>query len=154
MTQPREVSAFLLGRAAKILYGSWSVGALVVVIRTDGRVLVVRNTYRRGWTLPGGFARRGERPERAASRELREEVGLDLAVQHATTICDPQRRIVDVVFQANAPQACDARRSSWEIRQTAWISPLDAMTLRSEAAAALAALRIRAAGADIPHRAA
>jgi 8-oxo-dGTP pyrophosphatase MutT (NUDIX family) len=42
-----------------------------------GRVLLVRHTYgRRSWDLPGGAVRRGEAAERAASREMHEELGV------------------------------------------------------------------------------
>jgi 8-oxo-dGTP pyrophosphatase MutT (NUDIX family) len=53
-------------------------GALVAVWH-EGRVLVVRTSYRRGTTLPAGGIRRGEEPRRAAARELDEEVGIRAA---------------------------------------------------------------------------
>lgn len=39
-------------------------------------LLLVRASYRREWTLPGGGIRRGELPEAAARRELAEETGI------------------------------------------------------------------------------
>lgn len=50
----------------------------VKCVLTDGqRVLLVRHTYgRRGWDLPGGAVRRREPPAQAASREMREELGV------------------------------------------------------------------------------
>jgi 8-oxo-dGTP diphosphatase len=53
-------------------------GALVV-LRHGGEVLVLRNSYRRAWSLPGGGVRRGEAGREAARRELREEIGLQAA---------------------------------------------------------------------------
>ena len=47
-----------------------------VALWHDGELLVVRHSYRYGWSLPGGRLRRGETPRQAAVRELREEVGI------------------------------------------------------------------------------
>lgn len=49
------------------------------VIENEGRWLMIRNSYGRGyWTFPGGRIGLRETPEHAARREAREEVGLDL----------------------------------------------------------------------------
>ncbi|MGH6656486.1 MAG: NUDIX domain-containing protein [Actinocrinis sp.] len=49
------------------------------VLRDDrGRVALVRNTYRDGWSLPGGVVDDNEPPAAACVRELSEELGYDL----------------------------------------------------------------------------
>jgi 8-oxo-dGTP diphosphatase len=53
-------------------------GAMVAVW-LDGRVLAVQQSYRTNPSWPGGGIRRGEEPREAARRELREELGLDVA---------------------------------------------------------------------------
>ena len=50
-------------------------GALACV-RVGGAVLLIRQSYRRAWTLPGGGIRPGEPPGTAAQRELMEELGI------------------------------------------------------------------------------
>ena len=58
---------------------TYGVRALLV---KDGRILLIRHTYRSGWHLPGGGIQRGETVETAARREVREETGAEMgAVQ-------------------------------------------------------------------------
>ncbi|HET6626499.1 MAG TPA: GNAT family N-acetyltransferase [Nocardioidaceae bacterium] len=45
----------------------------------DDRVLLCRLTYKQDWDLPGGVVEVHESPQRAVSRELEEELALDLA---------------------------------------------------------------------------
>jgi 8-oxo-dGTP diphosphatase len=54
-----------------------SAGALIFDRR--GRLLILRPTYKSGWTIPGGvMAADGETPWQACRREVREECGLDV----------------------------------------------------------------------------
>ena len=55
-----------------------TLGVRVMLIR-DGQVLLIRQTYMDGWFMPGGGLHKRETPEEAARREVREEVGADLA---------------------------------------------------------------------------
>jgi 8-oxo-dGTP pyrophosphatase MutT (NUDIX family) len=52
--------------------------AQMLVRDPDGRVLLCRLTYKSDWDLPGGVVEVNESPQRAVSRELAEELGLDL----------------------------------------------------------------------------
>ena len=52
----------------------------VLIRDTGGNVLLVNPTYKPHWDLPGGMAEANEPPRAAAERELREELGLTLAV--------------------------------------------------------------------------
>ena len=58
-------------------------GAYVAVWH-DGRLLLIRNSYKTGETVPCGGLRRGESPRAGARRELEEEVGI--AVHEGETI--------------------------------------------------------------------
>ena len=62
-------------------------GTMVAVLDED-RVLLVRHTYgdRRRWELPGGWVQSGEDPADAARREVREELGIDVAIRPMGTI--------------------------------------------------------------------
>lgn len=50
-------------------------GALVAMWH-EGEILIVKNSYRRQYTLPGGYVRPSESAQQAAARELQEEVNL------------------------------------------------------------------------------
>ena len=55
-------------------------GVCVILRNPSGEVLLVRHSYGPPlWSLPGGGLERGEAPEDAARREVREELGLTLA---------------------------------------------------------------------------
>ncbi len=50
-------------------------GVAALIQDKDGRILLVKHTYQPGWLFPGGGVGRGEPPEHALARELKEEVG-------------------------------------------------------------------------------
>jgi 8-oxo-dGTP diphosphatase len=46
----------------------------------EGRVLLVKPTYKAGWDIPGGYVEPGETPIEACKREIKEELGLDRTI--------------------------------------------------------------------------
>ena len=61
-----------------------SAGALVW--DRKGRLLILKPTYKGGWTIPGGIVEAdGETPWEACRRETREECGLE--VRHGRLVC-------------------------------------------------------------------
>ncbi len=58
-----------------------SAGVCALVLDGHGRLFVAHHTYRRHpWGLPGGLLGRGEQPNVALARELREELGVEVTV--------------------------------------------------------------------------
>ena len=134
---PRSARLFVVHRMTP----SFTVGAMCVVERADGALLLVRHSYRRQWGFPGGLLQRGEDVATGARREAREEVGIDIdLVGEPTVVVDPAPRRVDVVFRARCRQADAARACSPEIVELGWFSPDGLPQLQHEAASALVAL--------------
>ncbi len=77
MKNPLLVAADKLRRAYWFAMRPFSVGVLGLVVDDAGSVLLVEQTYRSGWYLPGGGVRRREPLDDALRRELREEVGVE-----------------------------------------------------------------------------
>src|SRR3954468_16739593 len=75
------------------------VGA-VCLLQREGRLLMLRQPHREGWSLPGGLLDRGESAADAVRRELREELGLLVQVgMPVTVVVDAPLRRVDVVYR-------------------------------------------------------
>ena len=76
-------------------------GALVAAWY-NGRVLLVRNSYRKQLTLPGGYVRAHEERRTAAARELEEEVGIAIQPRrlkhayHATHPFESRKDTLDI----------------------------------------------------------
>lgn len=60
---------------AKALWSPVALGVHALIVDADGKVLLARHSYMKGWSLPGGGVGRGEPPLTALRRELREEIG-------------------------------------------------------------------------------
>lgn len=117
-----------------------SVGALALVVGEDGSRLLVRQTYKDGWGMPGGILKRGEHPAEAVVRETREELGIMLEViGEPAVVVDPGPRRVDIVYRARIVRG-DPRPVSDEIAEARWFPPDDLPVLQPEAVSALAAM--------------
>lgn len=139
----------------RTLSPSYTVGAICVIERPDGAILLVRQAYRKRWGIPGGLVKRGESTDVAARREVFEEVGIavELVGPPAVVVdADPQR--VDVVYRAR-PAALseigEVRPTSPEIIEVSWFAPDSLPELQFETAAAMVALaRVHASHAGDP----
>ncbi len=128
----------------RIVSPSYTVGAICVIERPDGRILLVRQAYRRRWGIPGGLLKRGEDPAIGARREVFEEVGIAIALVGSPAVvvdADPQR--VDIVYRArpvSLSEIDEARPCSAEIVEVGWFSPSALPELQFETAEAMVAL--------------
>ena len=139
----RRLPAWARLVAIHALAPSFTVGAICIVERPDGRVLLVRHSYRRRWGFPGGLLKRGEELADGARREVREEVGIDVELLgEPTMVVAPKPRRVDAVYRCRVADGVDpdaARPSSPEILEARWVLRDELPELQHEAAGALIA---------------
>jgi lipoyl(octanoyl) transferase len=137
----------------------------VVVLRDDGKVLVMRRTMARGgfWQTVTGRIERGEKPGDAAVRELWEETGAHATVEpldyeHDFPL-DPgitRRELVTVkwaretAYVAHVPAGFECRRAPREHDGHEWLTPAEAF-VRLPYAGLRAALRL-ALARPVPSR--
>ncbi|MGH9279845.1 MAG: NUDIX hydrolase [Acidimicrobiales bacterium] len=151
---PGVVRRFVVRRATP----SYHVGAICVIERSDGAVLLIRNTYRQKWGFPGGFLKRGESPSEAVLREVGEEVGAQVVIDdNPMVVVDAEFRRVDVIFSGrpvDEQAVSDITPRSPEILAASWFAPDALPELQPEAVAALVQLgraeRRRLDGPDTP----
>lgn len=117
---------------------TFSVGAMCVIERRDGRVLLIRHVYRNQsrWGVPGGLLQRHEEPGDCARREVREEVGFDVELLGEPAVnVDPTPRRIDIVFRACPVNDADADRvrpTSVEVLEARWFAPNELPDLQFE----------------------
>jgi 8-oxo-dGTP diphosphatase len=102
----------------------FAVTAGACVLDAEGRVLLLKHAFRAGsgWGIPGGFLEKGEQPEAALRRELREEVGLELGGVRLAFVRTLERpRQVEIMFCARAAGAAEPQGA--EIEAARWFAP-------------------------------
>lgn len=116
---------------------TWSAGAAAVIVRDDGRWLMVRPVYRKGWALPGGFIDRRELPTEAIHRELREELGIEVVLDpNPWMVHDSTYRRIDTIFMARLADGIDPDSVSIqtpELDEVGWFDPDNPPLLEDEA---------------------
>ncbi len=145
---PRAVRRMIV----RLIAPSWTAGALAIIERDDGRWLVVKPAYRKGWALPGGLLNKGEHPEAGVRRELREELGLNVVITgEPWVIFDAGLRRIDVVFRSSPAPGFDLdslKITSAELLDSRWIDPDNPPFLEGEAQDVLALRRRVVEGGD------
>jgi len=107
----------------------------IALTRADGRVLMARRPVGKGhaglWEFPGGKIDPGERPEAALVREIREELGIDVAQAAVSpigfaSVADGNRHLLLLLYGATEWQGEPVALEASEI---GWIEPAAMATL-------------------------
>lgn len=117
---PLQRLAIALARPAFVI------GSTAVVVADDGSILLVRHTYKPGWSTPGGFVDRDEGPADAVVREVWEECGLRVEAEgEPATMVRGDERIVEFIFRCRLADGVAkeaAHATSAEIAEVAWFA--------------------------------
>ncbi|WP_447002052.1 NUDIX hydrolase [Saccharothrix isguenensis] len=108
-----------------------AVPASVVVAEHAGAVLMVFDSWRRQWELPGGAREPGETSRQAAVRELREETGIDGAEPDGVAVAEfdltnPDRHELLAVYRVRLQDAPRLLVND-EVLDFLWWPPSDAV---------------------------
>lgn len=116
---------FAATAAAKAVLSPVALGTVAIVEDAQGRVLLVRHSYSRGWNLPGGGVARSEPPAAAILRELKEEVGLmrSAAPQFIGIFTRRTGWATNVIVVYRVRDAEIAFKPNWEIREILFADP-------------------------------
>lgn len=130
---PRFMRLFIIRRVAP----GHTVGALCL-IENGGRLLMLAQRHRRGWTFPGGLLNRGEGAAAAVVREVEEETGLRVQVDLPFAIVvEPKSRRIDILYWVQADDTPPVRASG-EAISAEWVAPAQMGTVDDPTAEALA----------------
>ena len=103
---------------------------VAAMIRSDGRFLICQRPEGKanalGWEFPGGKVEAGETPEEALVREIREELGFEIAVGRAISTVEhvyPHAAIRLTLYEATVK---DGEPKCLEHADMTWILPEEA----------------------------
>jgi len=116
-------------RAVRAASPSYTMGAQARVERDDGRILLVKASYRWRWGMPGGLMDAGESPADAAVRETREETGLIIdLISEPLVIVETSMQRVNFIYDAVPTPGADPdalQPQASEILELGWFATDD-----------------------------
>jgi 8-oxo-dGTP pyrophosphatase MutT (NUDIX family) len=108
----------------------YTIGVVGIVFNDEGKVLLVEHVFhpQYPWGLPGGWHEAGEQPYETALREIREELGLETALERLALVEITLPRHIDFAFLCRPLQPLAATTPltlSPELLSYAWFDPDD-----------------------------
>jgi 8-oxo-dGTP diphosphatase len=108
--KPTEPSRLVCVRCGFIFYLDPKVAVGTIITDEQRHIVLVKRAIEPGygkWVFPGGYVDRGEGVKAAAVREAREEVGLEIRLDHLINVYSyPGRAPVIIVYAATMIGGC------------------------------------------------
>jgi ADP-ribose pyrophosphatase YjhB (NUDIX family) len=96
------------------------------IIEQEGRYLLAHRADIPWWNLPGGGLEYGETLEEGLARELREEIGVEIAIARLVGVYSkPQKREVVFTFLCHLAAGSSPPGASEEVSEVAWFLPAE-----------------------------
>ncbi|MEZ6116760.1 MAG: NUDIX hydrolase [Pirellulaceae bacterium] len=126
------VIAYRLAFAYWFVFRPQTKGAYVAVWVQD-QLLLIRNSYKAGFTFPAGGLKKGETPLQGAVRELREEVGVKINPEDLRFVAEFQTRSefkldTSSVFELRLPTVPTIHLDQREVVACTWVTFQQAVT--------------------------
>lgn len=101
----------------------FTVTVAAMLFDQSDRVLLLEHVFRadEGWGVPGGFINKGENPEAALRRELREEINVEIE-DVKMIFCRNLGKLKQVEIYFRARVIGDPKPSSFEIKSAQWFA--------------------------------
>lgn len=94
-------------------------GAGALIFDENGRFLLVNPTYKEPWEVPGGIVEAHESPAQACVREVREELGLDIALKRLLLVdylSDSPEKVEALMFIFQGPTLTQAEMEAIQLQ--------------------------------------
>jgi ADP-ribose pyrophosphatase YjhB (NUDIX family) len=120
----KTLSGTLQWRLLWLFHAKFIIGVSAIVRNPDNHILLLKHKYwkRYGWGLPSGYAIRGESMPVAIQRELREEIGLDAAINSLFQLRSGFRLRLELTFVGSTESSISSPKSG-EILEACFFAP-------------------------------
>ncbi len=98
-----------------------------VLIENEGKVLLIKHTYRKGYYFPGGGVRRGEEFSQACIREVFEETGLVIDKMQLVSVyrnfLENKNNCVLIYRAGKVINPHELKSDGIEVAEAIWVDP-------------------------------